>query len=70
MDYAKLDRGRILSYIEARGGESSVKDIIQNSTANKLRIYPLLQQMEMDGEIEVTGHAFLGAPTIVWKMGT
>ena len=58
MNYAKLDRERILSYIEARGGESSVKDIKEHSTANDLRIYTLLQQMEMDGEIEVTNVRF------------
>lgn len=69
MDYAKIDHDKILNYIEIKGGTCSVKDIREYSGADKLRVYPMLQCMEMDGEIEVLEHGWFGDPLIVKMRG-
>lgn len=65
MDYAKIDHDKILNYIGIKGGTCSVDDIREYSGANKLRVYPMLQRMEMGEEIEVLEQGWLGAPLIV-----
>lgn len=67
MNYAKIDHDKILSYIEASSNTCSVNDIMEYSGAEKLRIYPLLQRMEISGEIEVLKRSWLGTPLIVHK---
>lgn len=62
MNYEELDLQAILNYIARRGGECSVNDIIRYSGANKLRIYPILCKLELNGKIEVTAHEMFGAP--------
>ncbi len=65
MDYTKQARDKILSYMEVRGGKSTVDDIMKYSFADKLRVYNILQQLEMDGKIVIIERAYFGAPTMV-----
>lgn len=43
--------------MEVRGGKSTVDDIMKYSSADKLRVYNILQQLEMDGKIVVIERA-------------
>ena len=46
-DNKSLDVQRIRAFIEARGGsEVSVEDIMEHSGAERLRVYPILFEME------------------------
>jgi len=65
MDYAKIDYDKILNYIRIKGGTCSVDDIKEHSGADKLRVYPMLQRMEMGEKIEVLERGWFGDPLIV-----
>ncbi len=65
MNYANLDRLKILDYLERCGNEASVVDIIAYSGAEKLRVYSLITKMELNGEIKVLERTPFGAPTCV-----
>ena len=53
MDYKALDTQKIRDYIDASDGMVAVDDIICNSGADKLRVYPAPFELEQDGYIEV-----------------
>ena len=53
MDYASLDRRKILTYLKENGGTASVDDIIDYSGVESLRVYSLIQQLKLNGEIIV-----------------
>lgn len=65
MNYANLDRLKILDYLERCGNEASVIDIITYSGAEKLRVYSLITKMELNGEIKVLERISFGAPIYV-----
>ena len=46
MDYKALDTQKIRDYIDASDGMVAVDDIIRNSGADKLRVYPALFELE------------------------
>ena len=49
-DNKSLDVQRIRAFIEARGGsEVPVEDIMEHSGAERLRVYPILFEMEQEG---------------------
>ena len=56
-----IDTQRVINYI------NSFLDIIQNSGADKLRVYPALFELEQSGFLEVVEREELGAPLIVRK---
>lgn len=58
------DRKKILDYMKGKA-EVYVSDIIENSGADKLRIYAILFEEEMEGRIKVVRTVGLGAPDIV-----
>lgn len=64
-DYNKLDHDRIIEFLKQNGGGAKVADLITDSGANRLRIYPLLAQMAIDKEIIVEEESFWGAPVKV-----
>lgn len=65
-DNKSLDIRRIKAYIEGRGGsEVSVEDIMEHSGAERLRVYPILFEMEQASWLEVTAESELGAPVSV-----
>ena len=67
MDYKALDTQKIRDYIDASDGMVAVDDIIRNSGADKLRVYPALFELEQDGYIEVAEREELGAPIAICR---
>lgn len=67
VNYKLIDSQKIIDYISSFLGEIRVEDIIQNSNADKLRVYPALFELEQEGFIEVLEREELGAPTVVCK---
>jgi len=64
-NYKAKDREAILAYLRSRDGQSSVDDIIANAGAEKLRVYPILQELMLAGVIKVLEEEALGAPASV-----
>lgn len=65
MNYKVLDTQKIIDYIRSSSDKVPVEDIIRNSGAEKLRIYPALFELEQSGQIEVLEREELGAPSMV-----
>ena len=65
MNYKIIDTRKIIDYIASFYGAVSVDDIIQNSGADKLRVYPALFELEQNGLLEVVEREELGAPLVV-----
>ena len=65
MNYKIIDAQKIIDYIASFYGAVSVDDIIQNSGADKLRVYPALFELEQNGFLEVVEREELGAPLVV-----
>lgn len=65
MDNLKeVDRKRIIDYMKGRA-EVMVQDIIDNSGADKLRVYPLLFEEAQNGHVKVVKEGYWGNPEIV-----
>lgn len=60
MDNKERDTAAIVNYMQGKK-KVTVEDIIKESGADKLRVYPILFELEQDGIIEVTKRASLGA---------
>ena len=67
INYKLIDTQRIFDYIISFHKGVSVEEIIQNSGAEKLRVYPALFELEQSGFLEVLEREELGAPLIVRK---
>lgn len=67
ISYKHSDTRKIISYIQSSPNKINVEDIIQDSGADKLRVYPALFELEQEGFIEVLEREELGAPTVVCK---
>ena len=67
VNYKIIDTQRIIDYITSFPTGVSVEEIIQNSGAEKLRVYPALFELEQSGFLEVLEREELGAPLIVRK---
>ena len=67
VNYKLIDTQKIIDYINSFSGEIRVEDIIQNSGADKLRVYPALFELEQEGIIDVLEREELGAPAVVCK---
>ena len=64
-NYKVADTRKITPYIISQPENVSVDDIIQNSGADKLRVYPALFELEQNGFLEVVEREELGAPLVV-----
>lgn len=60
MDNKEIDRKKIMDFIATHGSEVSVEEIIAQSGADKLRVYPILFEEELVDRIEVLERARLG----------
>lgn len=69
VNYKIIDTQRIIDYITSFSKGVSVEEIIQNSGAEKLRVYPALFELEQNGFLEVLEREELGAPLMVRKRG-
>ena len=67
INYKLIDTQRIIDHIISFPKGVSVEEIIQNSGAEKLRVYPALFELEQSGFLEVLEREELGAPLIVRK---
>ena len=68
INYKEYDRKLILEYLKGKA-EVHVDDIIANSGADKLRVYPILFEEVMDGFIVVVKENKYGSPIIVSLKG-
>ena len=64
-NYKVADTRKIITNIISQPENDSVDDIIQNSGADKLRVYPALFELEQNGFLEVVEREELGAPLVV-----
>ena len=65
-NYKLLDTRLILSYLSAAyPNPVEVETIVCNSGAERLRVYPILFELEQEGRIEVVERELLGAPRAV-----
>lgn len=55
---------RIVGFLKGRNGVG-VKDILALSGAEKLRVYPILFELEQEGMIKVVRRKGLGVPDVV-----
>ena len=67
INYKLIDTQRIIDYIISFPKGVSVEEIIQNSSVEKLRVYPALFELEQSGFLEVLEREEIGAPLIVRK---
>lgn len=58
------DRFRIIRYIRGRA-EVLVSDILENSGADSMRVYPILVEEIQKGRITVIKESWLGSPEII-----
>ena len=65
VDYKAIDRKAILKYIKQQGGQCPVQDIIKNSGAEKLRVYPILFEEVQSARLTVLEEEIFGSPKIV-----
>lgn len=65
MDYKQQSTHLILHYLKTAGCTVPVQDIIAHSGAERLRVYPILFELEQEGWVEVTEREELGAPKVV-----
>ena len=64
INYKEQDRNAILAYL-AGGKCTQVEDIIKYSGANKLRVYPILFELEQENCIVVMNTEKFGSPKAV-----
>ena len=67
MDYKQQDRDKILSYLQAYP-ISTIDAIIQESGANRLLVYPILFELNLEKRIRVVEESEWGAPVKVELM--
>lgn len=62
INYKELDRKRLIAYLADNEGVVDVKDLLENSGADQLRVFPLLFELSREGAVEVLEEDKLGAP--------
>lgn len=67
MNYKQQDREHILSYLKTHP-VSTVDAIIQESGAERLRVYPILFELSQEKKIRVVEESEWGAPVKVELM--
>ena len=65
INYKAIDRERILSFIASQGGMASVIDIMEQSGAEKLRVYPILMEESLAGRLMYVEEEEYGSPKVV-----
>lgn len=64
-DYKQRGAQRILCYLRQHPAGILVENILKYSGAERLRVYPVLFELEQEGRIEVLEREELGAAWIV-----
>ena len=65
INYKAIDRERILSFIASQGGMASVIDIMEQSGAEKLRVYPILMEEKLARRLMYVEEEEYGSPKVV-----
>ena len=60
--YKRQDRERILSFISCQGGSALVEEVMEQSGAEPLRIYPLLFELRQEGLLAYEEEEEYGSP--------
>lgn len=68
IDYAEKDRMKILEYIRKHGNSCSVAELIEKSGAERLRVYPLIARLSIEGNLKITKFDSWGSPVTVLLM--
>lgn len=64
INYKEQDRKAILDYLKGKGNVS-VENVLNESGANRLRVYVLLFELRDAGLVEITNSNDWGSPTEV-----
>ena len=65
LNYKDRDKRLITGYMTRVGDSVEVTDILEKSGAERMRVYPIIQEMILEGQIEVIETEELGAPKAV-----
>ena len=60
--YKQQDRERILSFISNQGGSALVEEVMEQSGAEPLRVYPLLFELRQEGLLAYEEEEEYGSP--------
>ena len=60
--YKSQDRERILSFISNQGGSALVEEVMEQSGAEPLRVYPLLFELRQEGLLAYEEEEEYGSP--------
>ena len=66
--YKSQDRDRILSFISNQGGSALVEEVMEQSGAEPLRVYPLLFELRQEGLLTYEEEEEYGSPKRVRLM--
>ncbi len=61
VNYKVLDEKAVMAYLENNKGILDVDDIINNSGANRLRVYPILIELFFANKLEIVQASELGS---------
>ena len=64
IDYKKRDLATILAYLEGKE-QVEVCRIFEECDVEKLRVYPILMELMLDGRLKILKESTLGAPEVV-----
>lgn len=65
INYKEQDRQAILNYLASQNEDVEVEKVLSESGADRLRVYTLLFELELEGVIKVVRANDLGTPEIV-----
>ena len=57
--------GRMIDYLRGKGGECSVVELIENSGAERLRVFSLIVRLSTEEKLKITRFDSWGAPLTV-----
>ena len=60
--YKRQDRERILSFISCQGGSALVEEVMEQSGAEPMRVYPLLFELRQEGLLAYEEEEEYGSP--------
>ena len=70
INYKERDVRSIITLLRDRSCSMSIKEIIANSGADRLRVYPILFELELSNQIKVVSRSKLGIPEEVIAVKT
>lgn len=65
INYKELDRKAILDYLASQDGEILVAKVMTDSGADKLRVYTILFELQLEGLVKVVKASEFGTPETI-----